>query len=81
MFVIFGLAGAAAGALLWYQRLQNNPSGGATIMVMRRASGVLAAFVNGLSMLLDALMMVRRVNALSASSGPIRIGRSADEDD
>ena len=86
MVVIAGVAAAAAAALTAWNYLQGQPNAGAVLVGIRQQAGVLAALVNMVNAMLDALMLVRRLTAGSSSggsSGPLRvptsIGRDADE--
>lgn len=82
MFLIVGVAGAAAAVVAWYRKIQGTDRGARVIVSMRRQSGVLAAFVNMVGSLLDALLLVRRVSAVGGGARPsLSIGRVADEDD
>lgn len=84
MVVIAGVAAAAAAALAAWNHLQGQPHAASVLVGIRQQAGVLAALVNMVNALLDALMLVKRLTAGSSSSPtglrvPTSFGRDADE--
>lgn len=84
MVVIAGIAAAAAAAMAAWQALQGQPNAGDTIAGMRQQAGVLAALVNCVGAILDALMLLKRIRpGVQGTAVPLRpmpsFGVSADE--
>lgn len=77
MRLIFGVATAGCTAIWWWNRTQARSNAGGTVMGLRQQAGVLAAIVNCINALLDALLLVRRISA-GASDG-MRIGQRSEE--
>lgn len=71
MWLIVGVASAAAAALAWWQRLSNTGQAMAVTSTLRQQAGVLAAIVNMVNAVLDALLLLRRVQAVpNGTAGP-----------
>lgn len=81
MWLIAGIGAAASAALLWWRRTSRSHSAGYTVSTLRQQTGVLAALVNMVNAVLDALTLVRRVSA-GAPSGGLSFGsRVRDSED
>ena len=79
MVLIAGVAAAAAAALAGWNYLNQSGQAANTIVGIRQQAGVLAALVNMVNALLDALLLVRRVSAGGSSSALGTFGRRVAE--
>ena len=61
MVVIAGVAAAAAAALAAWNELQKRPGASDAIVGIRQQAGVIAALVNMVNALLDALLLIKRI--------------------
>lgn len=67
MGVIVGIASAAAAAMSAWNYLNHRDDAANVIIGMRQQTGILAALVNMVNAVLDALMLIRRVTASRAA--------------
>ena len=86
VLVVVGIATTAAGAMVWYSKVQGARFGepGEVVRTIRQTTGVVLAVANFIRSILDALQLVNRPAVASATTtvtGRRIIGAPAGSDD